>query len=141
MTDSGQSLAVKNITISLVRGPSIVEDVSFEVEKGHVLGLVGESGSGKTTLSLAPLAYTRPGAQIVSGSVWVLGHNLMTLSAADARAERGRLIAYVPQDPATALNPSLRVEALVREMIRAHQSDSEFGGTCRDGARPGRPAK
>jgi peptide/nickel transport system ATP-binding protein len=124
VTESGQSLAVRNITISLVRGPSIVEDVSFEVERGHVLGLVGESGSGKTTLSLAPLAYTRPGAHIVSGGVWVLGHNLLTLSAADARAERGRLIAYVPQDPSAALNPSLRVEALVHEMIRAHQSDA-----------------
>ena len=126
MTESSESLVVSDITISLVNGPSIVEEVSFQVSSGHVLGLVGESGSGKTTLSLAPLAYTRPGVRIVRGSVSVLGRDLMVLSEADVRAERGRLIAYVPQDPATALNPSLRVESVLHEVIRAHQRDAAW---------------
>jgi peptide/nickel transport system ATP-binding protein len=74
-----------------------------------VLGLVGESGSGKTTTALALLGYTRPGVRIAAGTVEVDGTRVSGLSETEVRRYRGRVISYVPQDPSTSLNPSVRV--------------------------------
>lgn len=125
MTDDA-ALSVEGVTVTVTGGAAIVEDVSFRVNAGEVLGLVGESGSGKTTVSLAPLAYARPGVTITKGHARVGGQDLLAKSEAEARASRGPLIAYVPQDPASALNPSLRVEALLREMLRAHRPGGDW---------------
>ena len=115
------ALAVEEVTVTTADGAEIVASVSFSVRAGEVLGLVGESGSGKTTLSLTPLGYARPGARITAGRAVVAGQDLLAATEMDVRESRGRLIAYVPQDPASALNPSLRVEAQLREMLRAHR--------------------
>jgi peptide/nickel transport system ATP-binding protein len=117
----GPALSVDGVTISAADGAVIVQDVSFHVRAGEVLGIVGESGSGKTTLSLATLAYARPGATITGGHARVAGQDLLAADPGRVQSSRGRLIAYIPQDPATALNPSLRVEALLSEMLRAHR--------------------
>ena len=87
---------------------------------------MGESGSGKTTLSLATLAYARPGASITEGHARIAGQDLLAASPGRVQSSRGRLIAYIPQDPATALNPSLRVEVLLREMLRAHRPGGDW---------------
>ena len=112
-------LAVSELRVAARRAP-VVEDVSFEVLAGEVLGLVGESGSGKTTVAQALLGYTRPGLRLVSGSVAVRGEELVGRSEPELRRLRGRLVSYVPQDPATALNPSIRVGNHVREVLKAH---------------------
>ena len=101
-------------------GPDVVSDVSFSVRAGEVLGLVGESGSGKTTLALALLGHARPGLTISSGHVFLDGADLLALSAGDLRAARGAKISYVPQDPSSALNPTLRVGAQLREALQVH---------------------
>jgi peptide/nickel transport system ATP-binding protein len=103
------ALAVDGLCIELASGEPVVEDVSFRIEHGEVLGLVGESGSGKTTTALALLGYARPGIRIVGGTVEVDGKRLSGLSETEVRRCRGRMISYVPQDPATSLNPSVRV--------------------------------
>src|SRR5215467_6249557 len=101
-------------------GPDVVSEVSFTVQAGQVLGLVGESGSGKTTVVLALLGHARRGLSISSGEVRVDGVDLLRLPAAQLRAVRGARVAYVPQDPSAALNPTLRVGTQLKEAIRVH---------------------
>ena len=62
---SADALAVDDLRIELLSGEPVVEDVSFRVGPGEVLGLVGESGCGKTTTALALLGYARPGVRVV----------------------------------------------------------------------------
>src|SRR6185312_16444141 len=110
------NLEVSGLRVDLgATGVDIVDEISFSVGRGAVTGLVGESGSGKTTVALALLGATRPGARIVRGKVLVTGSDVLAMSAAQLRATRGALISYLPQDPAAALNPSLRIEAQIHE--------------------------
>jgi peptide/nickel transport system ATP-binding protein len=114
-------LDVRELEVRLGRtGPDVISDVSFTVEAGQVLGLVGESGSGKTTVVLALLGHARRGLHISSGEVRVDGVDLLRLPAAQLRAVRGARVAYVPQDPSAALNPTLRVGTQLNEAIRVH---------------------
>jgi peptide/nickel transport system ATP-binding protein len=114
-------LSVTGLEVRLGRsGPDVVRDVSFAVRAGEVLGLVGESGSGKTTVALALLGHTRRGLLITGGEVRLNGTDLLTLSPRDLRAARGARVSYVPQDPAAALNPALRVGTQIREVLRVH---------------------
>src|SRR6516164_8119110 len=119
--DDEVRLDVRELEVRLGRtGPDVISDVSFTVEAGQVLGLVGESGSGKTTVVLALLGHARRGLHISSGEVRVDGVDLLRLPAAQLRAVRGARVAYVPQDPSAALNPTLRVGTQLNEAIRVH---------------------
>jgi peptide/nickel transport system ATP-binding protein len=114
-------LRVADLEVRLGRsGPDVVRDVSLAVTAGEVLGLVGESGSGKTTVALALLGHTRRGLRITGGQVLLDGTDLLTLSPSDLRAARGARVSYVPQDPAAALNPALRVGTQISEVLRVH---------------------
>jgi len=114
-------LEVADLEIRIGRsGPDVVSDISFAVPAGNVLGLVGESGSGKTTVALALLGHTRRGLRISSGEVRLDGVDLLGLGNAELRAARGARVAYVPQDPAAALNPTLRVGTQLKEALRVH---------------------
>ena len=95
--------------------------MSFEIAPGEVLGVVGESGSGKTTVGLALLGHARRGLRIAGGSV-LLG-DLDILDARRGRSSGGcaaSLVSYVPQDPASSLNPALRIGTQLREVLEAH---------------------
>ncbi|MCW2523515.1 MAG: peptide transporter ATP-binding protein, partial [Frankiales bacterium] len=121
---SEELLNVEALTIS-VPGPhgyDIVRDVRLRVGSGEVLGLVGESGSGKTTLALALLGFARPGTEI-SGSVRIDGTEIIGAKAASVQRARGRLVSYVPQDPATALNPAMRIGSQLEEMLVLRRRD------------------
>jgi peptide/nickel transport system ATP-binding protein len=98
----------------------IVDEVSFTIAPGEVLGLVGESGSGKTTVGLALLGHTRRGAAIAGGSIRVGDVDILTLSSGARRSVRGRVVSYVPQDPAASLNPALRIGTQLRETLDVH---------------------
>jgi oligopeptide/dipeptide ABC transporter ATP-binding protein len=119
----GPLLDVRGLTTRFPteRGPlTAVDDVSFSVDHGEIFGLVGESGSGKTAtirslIGLVP----RPG-KVEAGSARYLGQDLLRLDERRLRRIRGREIAMVSQDPATALNPVMRVETQIVEMILAH---------------------
>ncbi|HEY3651794.1 MAG TPA: ABC transporter ATP-binding protein, partial [Streptosporangiaceae bacterium] len=117
----GVRLDVSNLEVRLGRtGADVVGDVSFAVRSGQVLGLVGESGSGKTTVVLALLGHSRRGLRISAGQVNVDGVDLLRLPPAELRAFRGARVAYVPQDPSAALNPTLRVGTQLKEAMRVH---------------------
>jgi peptide/nickel transport system ATP-binding protein len=114
-------LKVTGLEVRLARsGADVVHDVSFAVPAGEVLGLVGESGSGKTTVALALLGHARRGLRITAGQVLLDGTDLLALSPRDLRAARGVRVSYVPQDPSSALNPTLRVGTQVREVLQVH---------------------
>src|SRR5919201_6025373 len=97
-------LEVVDLRVELAgSGVDIVDEISFRIGAGEVLGLVGESGSGKSTVGLALLGHTRRGARITNGQVRVDGRNILDLSEQQLRALRGGTVSYVPQDPASAL--------------------------------------
>ena len=118
---AGVRLEVRDLEVRLgVSGPDVVNDVSFSVPAGEVLGIVGESGSGKTTVALALLGHARRGLSIRSGEVRLDGVDLLRLRPPQLRAVRGAKVAYVPQDPAAALNPTLRIGTQLAEALRVH---------------------
>ncbi len=104
-------------------GADIVDGVSLELWPGEVLGLVGESGCGKTTLSMTLLGYAQRGTSIVSGEIIVGGHDLRAAREHELQKVRGRVVAYIPQDPPTALNPVLRIGDQLREMLDVHAAN------------------
>jgi peptide/nickel transport system ATP-binding protein len=113
-------------------GIDIVDEVSFEIEAGEVLGLVGESGSGKSTVGLALLGHTRRGARIAGGEVRVEGRDILRYAPAELRALRGGTVSYVPQDPASALNPALRIRRQLEETLAAHRYGADRPGRLKE---------
>ena len=107
-----------------------VNDVSFDIYKGEVLGIVGESGSGKsvTSLSINRLIPNPPG-EIVSGKIIYDGQNLLDLSYEEMRGYRGRHISMIFQEPMTSLNPVLRVGVQMNEVLVEHDGISEEEAT------------
>jgi peptide/nickel transport system ATP-binding protein len=117
------AIDVADLRVETGGGDEIVAEVAFSVASGDVVGLVGESGSGKTTVALALLGHARRGTRISSGSVRVAGDEILEGSRARVRALRGNVIAYVPQDPAAALNPALTIGTQLTEVITAHRRE------------------
>jgi len=124
MTDEKHPLlSVKNLSIGfdtddgLVR---VVEDVSFDLEKGKTLSLVGESGCGKSLTAFALLQLLPPFGRILSGSVEFQGQNLASFSPVEMQALRGNRISMIFQEPMTALNPVFTIGAQVAESLILH---------------------
>ena len=108
-TRSG-GLVIEDLGVKLTgREVDVVDDIDLVLRPGEVVGLVGESGSGKTTVGTSLLGYSRAGAIISSGKVLLEDRDVLSLDWREVRQLRGEEIAYVPQDPASALNPSIRI--------------------------------
>ena len=109
-----------------------VDDVSFDIYKGEVLGIVGESGSGKsvTSLSINRLIPNPPG-EIVSGQIIYNGHNLLELTYDQMRSYRGKHISMIFQEPMTSLNPVLRVRTQMNEVLFEHEGLDEESATLK----------
>jgi len=99
-----------------------VDDVSFEVARGEVLGLVGESGSGKSMTGYSIMGLVDAPGRIVSGTITLDGLNLTALPAEEMRLLRGNRLAMIFQDPMMTLNPVLRIDTQMVEAIVAHAS-------------------
>jgi peptide/nickel transport system ATP-binding protein len=123
---AGAAAQVAGLWVVTTAGEGIVRGVSLEVGWGEILGIVGESGSGKTSLALALLGYARPGARISAGQVLVAGVPITGRSERELRPIRGRVVSYIPQDPATALNPSRRVAEQIKAVIADHREERRY---------------
>ena len=120
-------LLVQNLCVDFrTRGGlvHVVDDVSFSVGAGEILGLVGESGSGKTISMLSVLGLVSDPNAVISGSVRFRGRELIGLSQRALRHVRGAEVAMVFQDPMSAMNPLHTIGWQIVEQIRAHRSVS-----------------
>ncbi len=102
-----------------------VDDVSFELERGKVLGIVGESGSGKSVTAMTILGLTRDKNTAFEGEVLYRGENLLALPESRLREVRGNEIAMIFQDPMTSLNPVYTVGDQIVEAIVTHEQASK----------------
>ena len=111
-----------------------VDDVSFRVDRGRILGLVGESGSGKTVTGFSIIGLVDPPGRIEGGRILFQGRNLVGLPEEELRKIRGARIAMIFQDPMMTLNPVLRVETQMVEAVKAHEkvSNDEARQRARD---------
>jgi peptide/nickel transport system permease protein len=120
LPDVAPVLEVRNLSIGFAdrhNGVDIVDDISFDVRPGEVVGLVGESGSGKSLTSLAIMGLHPKGARL-KGEIRYAGTELTSLSTTKRRALMGREIAMIYQDALSALNPSLKIGAQLGQLIR-----------------------
>ena len=117
-------LDAQNITITAQardgRVLKLVDDVSFSLRRGEVLGLIGGSGAGKSTLGLASMGFTRRGCVFASGRVNFHGQNILQWSQERRRNLRGNKIAYVAQSAPAALNPASPLLEQLCEAALAH---------------------
>jgi peptide/nickel transport system ATP-binding protein len=124
MTVAAPVLEVRDLSVEFdTPGGAVraLRGVSLAIEPGETLGVAGESGSGKSTLAYAILRYLPPNGRLTAGAIRFQGDDLLAQTPAALRRIRGRRIAMVYQDPAGALNPSVRVGAQVAEVLRIHE--------------------
>ncbi|MES2537683.1 MAG: ABC transporter ATP-binding protein [Pseudomonadota bacterium] len=100
---------------------SAVDDVSFEVMPGQIMGLVGESGSGKSMTGYSIMGLVDPPGRVVEGKILLKDQDLRVLPQDAMRAVRGHRIAMIFQDPMMTLNPVLRIDTQMVEAIQAHR--------------------
>ncbi len=126
MTDA--LLSVRNLRVEFPTRRGIltaIDDVSFDIMPGEVLGVVGESGAGKSLTGAAIIGLLEPPGRIAGGEILLKGERIDNLGAEAMRRIRGKRIGMVFQDPLTSLNPLYTVAQQLIETIRTHADISE----------------
>ncbi len=118
-------LSVRNLTVAFGRS-TVVEDLSFDLAPGEILGVVGESGSGKSITALSVLRLV-PAPGRVTGTITLDGVDLMTLPENEMREIRGRDVAMIFQEPMTSLNPVFTCGDQVMEALVHHRGLDRAG--------------
>jgi len=121
-------LSVENLTVTFKtrfgRIP-VIDDVSFGIAPGEILGIVGESGCGKTMTSLAIMRLMPEQGSVTGGTIRLSGEDLVLASEARMRGIRGSEISMIFQEPMTSLNPVFSVGEQIAEVLCAHQGLSK----------------
>ena len=121
---SPTTLEVRNLSTHFFTRAGVakaVNDVSFSVAPGEIMGLVGESGSGKSMTGYSIMGLIDAPGKVVSGNIYLNGHDLTKYDAEQMRDVRGNRIAMIFQDPMMTLNPVLRIDTQMIEAIQAHE--------------------
>jgi peptide/nickel transport system ATP-binding protein len=131
---SGRLLEVRGLRTHFFTKAGVVkavDDVSFGVDRGRVLGLVGESGSGKSMTGYSIMGLIDPPGRVVAGSIVLDGTELTRLGDGAWRNLRGNRVSMVFQDPMMTLNPVLRIDTQMVEAVRAHHDVSREAALAR----------
>jgi peptide/nickel transport system ATP-binding protein len=134
MGDASPLLSVRNLRVEFNtrRGTLVaVDDVSFDIAPGEVLGVVGESGAGKSITGTAIIGLLEPPGRIAAGEVLLEGQRIDNLPAEAMRKVRGRRIGAIFQDPLTSLNPLYTVGRQLVETIETHLALGPAGARAR----------
>ncbi|MEZ9768328.1 dipeptide ABC transporter ATP-binding protein [Vibrio breoganii] len=121
-------LEVKNLRIEYPSRHGVhaaVKSLSFNIERGEIVGVVGESGAGKSTVGNAVIDLLSPPGVIAGGEVFLDGEKVSGLSPEQMRQVRGSKIGFIFQDPMTSLNPLFTVEQQLKETIHANMKVSD----------------
>ena len=119
-------MRVENLQIQYRGQPTAtVRGVSLELRPGHITGLVGESGCGKSTLARSLMGVPPEGGEIVGGRILLDGVDLRGLKPADLRAYWGVRVAYISQDPSSALNPTRTVRKQILDTLAWHDESRD----------------
>ena len=113
-------LKVDHVTISY-NGEATVQDVSFELKQGEILGIVGESGSGKSTIIKAVMGLLGEEGLVTKGDIWYKGENLTDMSEKKLRRYLGTEIGMVFQDCKAALCPVRKIGVQIHEAVSEHE--------------------
>jgi peptide/nickel transport system ATP-binding protein len=97
-----------------------LDDISFDIAPGEILGVVGESGAGKSLTGASIIGLLEPPGRVASGQIVLQGQRIDQLSADEMRHIRGRKIGAIFQDPLTSLNPLYTIGRQITETIMAH---------------------
>ena len=117
-------LEIRNLSVEFPIGDAVlraVEEVSFTIEEGEVLGIVGESGSGKSVTMLALMGLVPFPGQVRAERLVFAGRDLRTISDRQRRTIAGKEVAMIFQDPQTSLNPCFTVGFQLAETLRVHE--------------------
>ncbi|MCA5960604.1 ABC transporter ATP-binding protein [Blautia sp. RD014234] len=116
-------LEIKNLAIEFhdtVPPTKIVENISFSMEEGEILGIVGESGSGKTQTALSVMGLLGEHAKMPRGEILFQGRDILKMQKEELWKIRGREIGIIFQEPMTSLNPVMTIGEQVEEAMRIH---------------------
>lgn len=116
-------LSIRDLSVQIPTRHGVVrpvDDVSYDIAAGEILGVVGESGAGKSMAGNAVIGLLTPPAHISTGEIWLNGHRIDQLNNEAMRRLRGKEIGMVFQDPLTSLNPLLRIGDQLMETMLTH---------------------
>ena len=118
------ALSVKNLRVEIPTRRGVltaIDDLSFDIAPGEVLGVVGESGAGKSITGSAIIGLLDPPGRIAGGEIRLGGERIDNLSPSAMRQVRGKRIGMIFQDPLTSLNPLYRIGEQLTETILTHE--------------------
>lgn len=126
--ESNNILDIENLKISFFTPAGevkAVNDVSYHMKHGEVLGIVGESGSGKSVSSYSIMGLIAHPGKIVGGSIHFNGHQIETMTEKELQKIRGNEVSIIFQDPMTSLNPVYTIGNQLKEVLRLHTGKSK----------------